>query len=62
MRFAIVNPAGGIVSNIVQGDDLATVEIVAGPCVQETEETGVAAIGFIWDGSVFLPPPEPNEE
>ena len=60
MRFAVVNPAGGVVSNVVVGDDLAIVETVVGPCVEETEATGPAGIGYVWDGSTFTPPPAPE--
>lgn len=60
MRFAVVNPAGGVVSNVVAGDDLATVEAVVGPCVQETEATGPASIGYAWDGTTFTAPPLPE--
>lgn len=58
MRFAVVNPAGGTVSNVVAGDDPATVEAVVAPCVQETETTGPAGIGYTWDGTVFSAPVE----
>lgn len=60
MRFAVVNPAGGTVSNVVVGDDLATVEAVVGLCVQETEATGSAGIGYVWDGAMFTAPPAPE--
>jgi hypothetical protein len=60
MLYAVVNPAGGVVSNVVVGEDLETVAAVVGGCVEETDATGPAGIGYIWDGTVFLPPePEP---
>lgn len=60
-RFAVVPPAGGVVSNVVVGDDLATVSSVVGECVEETEDTGVAAIGYTFDPAMrsngaFYPP------
>lgn len=61
-RFAVVNPAGGRVSNVVVGDDFDTVSAVVGPCVEQTEATGVAGIGYTWDGDVFTPPPAPEPE
>ena len=60
MRFAVVNPSGGIVTNVVEGTDLAAVESAVGPCVQETEQTGVPVIGYLWDGNVFAPVPDPE--
>lgn len=56
MIFAVVNPAGGVVSNTVVGDDQEVVESIVGPCVLQTEETGVAGIGYTWDGMTFIPP------
>lgn len=63
-RFAVVNPAGGVVSNVVAGEDLETVTAVVGGCIEETEVTGRAGIGYAWDGTVFTPPqtPEPEPE
>lgn len=65
MNYAIVDPSGGIVSNVVVGDSLEIVQSILGPCVEETENTGPAGIGYIWDGSVFkppfTPPPMPTE-
>jgi len=61
-RFAVVDPAGGIVSNVVVGDELNTVEGVVGPCVEQTETTGPAEIGYTWDGATFTPPPAPEPE
>lgn len=60
-NYAVVNPQGGSVSNIVVGEDLATVEAVVGPCVEMTENTGSAAIGWIWNGTKFIDPNEPEE-
>lgn len=57
MRFAVVNPAGGTVSNVVVGDDIDTVQAVVGPCVEVTDATGPAAEGYTWDGATFTPPP-----
>lgn len=56
MRYAVVNPSGGIVSNAVVGDDIDSVQAVVGPCVEITEATGPAAEGYIWDGERFTPP------
>lgn len=58
-NYAVVSPEGGLVNNVVVGDDLATVEAVVGPCVEVTEATGPAAIGWLWDGSVFTNPNAP---
>jgi hypothetical protein len=55
-NFAVVNPLGGIVSNVVVGEDLATVEAVVGSVVEIKEETGTASIGWIWDGTSFTNP------
>jgi hypothetical protein len=62
MLFAVVDPAGGVVSNVVVGDDLETVQSVVGPCVLVTEESGPAAPGYTWDGITFTDPPEPQTE
>lgn len=56
MRFAVVNPSGGTVSNVVVGDDLDTVQAVVGQCVEVTDATGPAAEGYSWDGQQFTPP------
>lgn len=61
-RFAVVPVAGGIVSNIVVGEDFATVFAVVGECVEETETTGTPGLGYEWDGSVFICPPELEPE
>ena len=55
-RYAVVPHSGGFISNVVVGNDLATVEAVTGECVQETESTGPAVIGYAWDGSTFHAP------
>jgi hypothetical protein len=62
IRFAVVPVSGGVVSNVVVGDDLAAVSEVVGQCVEETEATGVAGIGYTWDGAVFTAPPAPEPE
>ena len=65
MNYAVVDPSGGVVSNVVVGDSLEVVASIVGPCVEETEATGPAGIGYTWDGSVFTPPvirpPMPTE-
>ena len=61
-RFAVVPATGGVVQNVVIGESLAIVSAVVGECVEETEATGVAGIGYTWDGSVFTAPPEPEPE
>lgn len=60
MRFAVVDPQGGVVSNVIIGDDLHTVEEVVGSCVEETEATGTAGVGYTWDGETFVPPTPPG--
>ena len=47
--FAVVNPSGGVVQNLVIGDDLAVVSELVGGAVEVTEETGATDIGWIWD-------------
>lgn len=59
--YAVVNPAGGIVSNTVAGTDIDTVQAVVGPCVEITEATGPAAAGYLWDGERFTPLPQPED-
>lgn len=54
-NFAVVPLVGGIVTNVVVGEDLETVASVVGECVQETEETGPAGIGYTWDTQRFIP-------
>ena len=61
-RFAVVPIAGGIVSNVVVGNSLEVVTAIVGECVEENDATGVAGIGYTWDGSVFTAPPEPEPE
>ena len=60
--YAVVPLAGGIVTNIVVGNDLETVTSIVGECVQETEGTGPAAIGYTWDTQRFIPPPMPEPD
>lgn len=48
-NYAVVNPQGGVVSNIVVGNDLESVKEVISDVVEITEETGAAGIGYIWD-------------
>lgn len=55
-RFAVVPVAGGIVENVVVGEDLASVSAVVGECVEETSATGIAGPGYIWNGTSFTPP------
>lgn len=59
-RFAVVPTSGGIVSNVVVGEDAATVSAVVGECVEETKTTGPADTGSAWNGSVFIPRPSPD--
>jgi hypothetical protein len=61
-NFAVVNPAGGVVSNVIVGDSLEIVEPIVGPCVEVTEATGPASPGWVWDGATFSAPPEPEPE
>jgi hypothetical protein len=61
MIFAVVPHNGGVVSNIVVGDALEVVEAICGDCVEVTEETGEAYIGYLWNGAVFSSP-EPEGE
>jgi hypothetical protein len=56
--FAVVNPSGGVVSNIVVGGDLQSVTEFVGGAVEITESTGNGGIGYIWDaetGKFTLP-------
>lgn len=61
-KFAVVNPSGGNVGNVVVGEDIEIVQAVVGPCVEVTDETGPAAEGYIWDGVKFTSPFIPTEE
>lgn len=61
-RYAVVPHTGGTVSNIIVGDDLATVESIVGECVEMTEETGQAGPGYLWDGTTFTAPADPVTE
>lgn len=47
--FAVVNPGGGVVENLVIGGDLESTTSVVGPCVEVTDETGPAMICGTWD-------------
>ena len=47
--FALVNLEGGVVQNVVMGNDLESTTAVVGPCVEVTEETGPAVIGGTWN-------------
>lgn len=55
MIFAVVNKSGGTVSNIVVGEDIDIVTSIVGECVEQTEETGPAGIGYAWNGIYFIP-------
>lgn len=55
-NYAVVNPNGGQVSNVVVGETLEAVQEVVGACVEVTEATGPASIGYAWDGSQFTAP------
>lgn len=57
--FAVVSPAGGIVTNTVAGENKADVEAIVGPVVEITAETGPASIGWSWDGTIFTDPNAP---
>jgi hypothetical protein len=48
-NYAVVNPQGGVVSNIVVGTNLESVTEIVGDAVEITEETGVAGIGYTWN-------------
>lgn len=54
--YAVVNSEGGIVTNVVVGNDLESVKNVVGDCVEVTDETGSAGPGYVWDGLVFTQP------
>lgn len=62
-NYAVVNPEGGFVSNVVVGESKTDVEAVVGSVVEVTEETGPASINWYWDGTVFSvePPVVPEE-
>lgn len=47
--FAVVNPGGGEVTNLVIGDSLESVTELVGGAVEVTEQTGSASIGGTWD-------------
>lgn len=47
--FAVVPLTGGTVTNVIVGDSLETVTPIVGECVEVTEDTGPASIGYVWD-------------
>lgn len=47
--FAVVNPSGGEVSNIVVADSLEVIFDLVGGAVEVTEATGPGNIGYTWD-------------
>lgn len=47
--YAVVPSDGGIVSNIVVGDNIEQVKLVVGDAVEITKETGRAGIGYTYD-------------
>ena len=47
--FAVVNPSGGEVSNLVVADSLEVVLELVGGAVEVTETTGPGGIGYTWD-------------
>jgi hypothetical protein len=53
-RFAIISKTDGIVENVVVGEDFESVVAVVGDCIEETETTGIAQIGALWNGSNFV--------
>jgi hypothetical protein len=53
-RFAIISKTEDIVENVVVGDDYESVVAVVGDCIEETETTGIAAIGSKWNGFNFV--------
>ena len=60
-RFAVVSLTGGTISNVVVGENIDSVWPIVGECVEETEDTGVAAIGYTFDPAMrsngaFYPP------
>jgi hypothetical protein len=58
--FAVVTINGGIVSNIVAGENQEEVSQVVGECVEQNEKTGNAEIGSLWNGSDFIKKPYPS--
>lgn len=59
--YAVVPPSGGVVTNTVVGESLESITQFVGPCVEVTEATGGASIGYTWDAElgVFTPPSLP---
>ena len=53
-RFAIISKIDSIVENVVVGEDFESVVAAVGDCIEETETTGIAAIGYQWTGSNFV--------
>lgn len=56
--FAVVNPDGGLVTNIVVGGDLESVSAIVGGAVEITDDTGNGGIGYLWNaetGKFTLP-------
>lgn len=47
--FAVVNPSGGEVSNLVVGESLEVVSELVGGAVEVTDLTGPAGMGWTWD-------------
>jgi hypothetical protein len=58
--FAVVSKNGGIVSNIVVGEDIDQVSEVVGECVEQNEQTGNSEIGSLWNGNSFVKKPYPS--
>lgn len=58
--FAVVPISGGIVSNIIAGENEEEVSQVVGECVEQNEETGNAEIDSLWNGSIFIKKPYPS--
>ena len=60
--FALVSPEGGVVQNVVVGSDLDSTIAVVGPCVEVTEDTGPAVIGWNWNPTTgLLDNPNPQQ-
>jgi hypothetical protein len=53
-RFAIISEIDNIVENVVVGEDYESVVAVVGNCIEETETTGAPAIGYLWNGTIFV--------
>jgi hypothetical protein len=50
----------GVVTTVLVFDD-HDLPHTFGTAILVTEETGPAAYGYTWDGTVFTPPAEPTE-